>query len=197
MIRPHQYRRLCLEAPEGCPPRVPGLPAICFHKGDSSPQANQTSAQSGAQTQGVNNEGSGNISNTGSQVVQQGAIVISPATGGSSGGSGPAGANVNTGSQILTGSTNTINGSGNTFSITNDADIVKAIQALTGQVANATTPTTSVYTGPSGGVASSYGGGVVSGLAAATKSGGTYWILGGVGALALWFIVRKKKAKAS
>ena len=74
---------------------------------------------------------------------------------------------------------------------------MKAIESLTGQVANATTPTTSVYTGPSGGVASSYGGGVISGLATATKSSGTYWILGGVGALVLWFIVRKKKAQAS
>ena len=61
------YRRPTLTDAEGCPPRpAPAALALACHKGNAS-QA-QTSTQTGAQDQGVVNQGSGNETNTGTKI---------------------------------------------------------------------------------------------------------------------------------
>ena len=60
---------------EGCAPCpvLVSLGLVC-HKGNADQQ--QTSTQNGAQTQGVANQGNGNVSSTGTNVVGPGAVVI-------------------------------------------------------------------------------------------------------------------------
>lgn len=138
--------------------------AIACHKGDAG--QSQSSTQIGAQGQGVANQGSGNVSNTGTTVVGQGAVVLNttspaPQTAGNrpggnsahqinsqgnknnqsqtSGGSPTP--SINTGTALT--STSSLTGNGNTITVTDQGAVQTALNALqtalTGAQGNLTT----------------------------------------------------------
>ncbi len=132
--------------------------ALACHKGDASQSQSET--QLGAQTQGVNNQGTGNVTNTGTSIVGHGAVVITN-TGSATNNSSTHGAStvwgasptspsvapapsvINTGTQIGVGST--INNS--TVTISNDADIVAALNQLGSSLATNQTSSAGVSGG--------------------------------------------------